>query len=156
MIVDTARLTWFLSAVDLTGMARSQTNLCNKRSFPVKLVHTSMRSGCAIAINAAYESVVPFRFTLRYIGLYMRSELTPCIIFYYIKLTFIAAIVCHDLDDIKYGGVKLSSKHYGSRAQYYCNKGYKLYGDEYRNCLYTGYWGGKAPVCKRKCSLKTK
>ena len=62
----------------------------------------------------------------------------------------IAAIVCHDLDDIKYGGVKLANKHYGSRAQYYCNKGYKLYGDEYRDCLYTGYWGGKAPVCKRK------
>ena len=45
-IVDTARLTSFLGVIDgLTGMAMSQTNLCNKRFFPDKLVHTSMRNG---------------------------------------------------------------------------------------------------------------
>ena len=65
----------------------------------------------------------------------------------------ITAIICHKLAAIPYGGVKVSSYKHGSRAQYYCNKGYKLYGDEYVECLHTGYWGGKTPVCKRKCIL---
>ena len=63
---------------------------------------------------------------------------------------YVTAIRCDDLDNIEYGGVKLSSYHPGSRAWYYCNKGYKLYGDAHRQCLYNGEWDGKAPVCKRK------
>ena len=38
----------------------------------------------------------------------------------------------------------------GSKAYFYCNKGYKLYGEPHRVCEYDGQWGGEYPVCKRK------
>ena len=68
----------------------------------------------------------------------------------YVVNNIYTAIKCRDLDDIRYGGVRLTGNKVGSRANYYCDKGYKLVGDDHRVCLKTGHWGGKMPVCKRK------
>ena len=38
----------------------------------------------------------------------------------------------------------------GYKAHYKCDYGYKLIGEAYRECLYSGYWGGEEPVCERK------
>ena len=43
----------------------------------------------------------------------------------------------------------------GYKAHYKCDYGYKLIGEAYRECLYSGYWGGEEPVCERK-SVKKK
>lgn len=59
-------------------------------------------------------------------------------------------ITCPKIDAPDYGTVKVSDSTYGSRAVYVCNRGYELYGENYRTCEYNGKWGGKAPVCKRK------
>ena len=59
-------------------------------------------------------------------------------------------IRCPPLKDPPYGSVDQTGNKLGSTAHYDCDKGYKLVGDEYRECLYTGYWNGSEPVCKRK------
>ncbi len=57
---------------------------------------------------------------------------------------------CGPLPDISLGGVKLlnGSTVYASVAEYQCVTGYLLAnGDERRECLSTGLWSGRAPVC---------
>ena len=57
-------------------------------------------------------------------------------------------IKCSDLNHPEYGSVNVTDYTPESSAHYKCDYGYKLVGDEYRECLYSGYWGGKQPVCK--------
>ena len=61
-----------------------------------------------------------------------------------------SAIKCGDLDHIQYGGVRTTTYTVGSKAHFYCNEGYRLYGEPWRQCQYDGKWGGVYPVCKRK------
>jgi CUB/sushi domain-containing protein len=61
-----------------------------------------------------------------------------------------AAITCQDLDDPAYGRVDVTGNGIGHKAHYKCDYGYQLVGEAYRECLHTGYWGGKEPVCERK------
>ena len=77
-----------------------------------------------------------------------------------VNCLFITAIYCPVPDGIKYGVVRLDDKDRkpDSKVHYQCNKGYRLYGNPWRKCQYDGYWGGKAPVCKRKftsCNIST-
>ena len=65
-------------------------------------------------------------------------------------IAVILAIKCHELDEPTYGSVNVTDYSPDSHAYYYCKKGYKLVGDAYRVCLYSGYWNKEAPVCKRK------
>ncbi len=67
-------------------------------------------------------------------------------------IDFSIAVDCGDLDDPDYGDVDISSTTYGSEATYTCRHGYYLVGNATRVCLYSGKWGGYAPVCKRKYS----
>ena len=60
----------------------------------------------------------------------------------------IIIITCPDLYDPPYGSVNMTDNTPGSTAHYECDYGFKLVGDAYRECLYNGYWSGKAPVCK--------
>ena len=55
---------------------------------------------------------------------------------------------CPRRDHPQYGAVRVTGYTPESTAYYQCRKGYDLYGDARQNCLYTGYWSGKAPVCK--------
>ena len=55
---------------------------------------------------------------------------------------------CPDLDDPPYGSVNQTDSTPGSTAHYECDDGFKLVGDEYRECLKTGYWDGEEPICK--------
>ena len=59
-----------------------------------------------------------------------------------------SVIQCPKLDDPMYGEVNVSDNCPGSGAHYKCDYGYKLVGDEYRECQNNGYWSGKRPVCK--------
>ncbi|XP_064397072.1 CUB and sushi domain-containing protein 3-like isoform X2 [Halichondria panicea] len=63
---------------------------------------------------------------------------------------------CGPLPDISLGGVKLlnGSTVYASVAEYQCVTGYLLAnGDERRECLSTGLWSGRAPVCLSEGSV---
>ena len=62
----------------------------------------------------------------------------------------LAVITCSELDDPKYGSVSVAGNTPGYMAHYKCDYGYELVGEAYRECLLSGYWGGKEPVCKRK------
>ena len=44
----------------------------------------------------------------------------------------------------------MTGNEVGSKANYYCNEGFELLGDDHSVCLKTGYWSAKEPVCKRK------
>ena len=57
-------------------------------------------------------------------------------------------VQCSDLDDPRYGNVKVSGTTPGSKADYECNSGFKLVGVARRKCQDNGYWTGEAPVCK--------
>ena len=61
-------------------------------------------------------------------------------------------IECPDLDDPKYGTVRVSGTTPGSRADYKCNAGFKLIGVASRKCQDNGQWTGQAPTCKRMIS----
>lgn len=63
------------------------------------------------------------------------------------------AIRCSDLENPDYGSVEQTGNKPGAKARYECDKGFKLVGDDKRECLYSGYWSGKAPACKRKCTV---
>ena len=65
------------------------------------------------------------------------------------NLVFCVAIKCSDLAPPQYGKVVVRGYTHGSKAQYSCNKGYKLYGDDYNTCDY-GRWIKRGPICKRE------
>ena len=58
-------------------------------------------------------------------------------------------VQCDHLDDLDYGVIKHEGLYVGHKATYTCDYGYKLVGESVRKCLYSGYWSGVAPVCKK-------
>ena len=74
--------------------------------------------------------------------------------FLIVDIFFCAVITCQDLYDPTYGRVNVTGYTPGYKAHYKCDYGYKLVGEAYRECLYTGYWGGEEPVCERKSVKK--
>ena len=64
-------------------------------------------------------------------------------------LISVAAIPCPKVIAPEYGYVKVRGYGTGSKVVYYCQYGYKLYGDGHITCDY-GLWKGTPPVCKRK------
>ena len=64
-----------------------------------------------------------------------------------------SGIECPDLDDPKYGTVRVSGTTPGSRADYKCNAGFQLVGVAWRKCQDNGRWTGQAPTCKSMIQL---
>ena len=60
------------------------------------------------------------------------------------------AILCPVLDDPQYGAVETTDNRVGDVANYECNFGFSLEGDEQRECLISGDWSGEEPSCVRK------
>lgn len=60
-----------------------------------------------------------------------------------------SGIVCPNLENPEYGTVSLSGNTPGSKATHRCNFGFKLVGEEVRNCQTNGEWDGEAPTCMR-------
>lgn len=60
---------------------------------------------------------------------------------------------CPKLADFANGYVEYSCKHatkrYGENCRYHCNGGYKLNGNEYRECSADGTWTGSVPTCDK-------
>ena len=55
----------------------------------------------------------------------------------------------HPKDPI-HGYCKVTGTGYGSTVSYYCDDGYQLHGGyRVRKCLSNGYWGGRAPLCRK-------
>ena len=54
---------------------------------------------------------------------------------------------------LDYGGYRPVQKKYkvGAKIEYYCNNGYRLYGDSSSYCKYNrrSYWNSPTPICKR-------
>ena len=60
---------------------------------------------------------------------------------------------CGNLDDPDNGEVTLTGTTLGSKADYSCNNGYALEGNERRVCQSNREWSGMAPVCRRMLIL---
>ena len=60
---------------------------------------------------------------------------------------------CPYRGDPPYGSIKRTGYTPGSTIHYTCKKGFKLVGDAWQKCLYTGYWSGEEPVCNSMCSI---
>ena len=58
--------------------------------------------------------------------------------------------MCPALDDIKYGQVEVTGTRQGDKANYFCNYGFTLSGNEQRVCQKDGTWSGSEPSCVRK------
>lgn len=70
------------------------------------------------------------------------------------KIIFIfnlsSEITCGQPDGIENGVIRASDYSYSSVIEYRCNLGYYLTnGDYLRECLITGEWSGKQPICER-------
>ena len=59
----------------------------------------------------------------------------------------IIVIDCGALGDPENGVVSLSTTTYNSVANYCCNTGYTLTGNESRICLDAGHWSDSEPTC---------
>lgn len=57
---------------------------------------------------------------------------------------------CGSLDDPLNGHVSHPETHFGSIANYECDAGYDIVGEEQRVCLETKQWNGSVPTCIRK------
>ena len=57
------------------------------------------------------------------------------------------------LDNPDKGQVEITGQTPGSTATYTCNDGFKLVGDESRECLYDGRWNGSEPTCTREALM---
>ena len=71
--------------------------------------------------------------------------------------SLISAGSCEELDDPGNGTVMVTELTDGSTANYTCNDGYQLTGDETRTCMDNGMWSGHAPTCIRtyeECQVK--
>ena len=58
-----------------------------------------------------------------------------------------AAIMCPVLADPSFGMVQMTGRMISSKALYSCFRGYRLSGDQERECLLSGMWSGNQPVC---------
>ena len=60
------------------------------------------------------------------------------------------AIMCPQLNDPAFGMVELTGRSIQSKALYSCIRGYRLEGDQERECLLSGRWSGPEPTCSSK------
>ena len=60
------------------------------------------------------------------------------------------AVDCGPLDPPMDGSVTLTGTVFGSVATYSCNDGFRLEGEETRECQANSLWSGRAPTCTRK------
>ena len=61
-----------------------------------------------------------------------------------------SGVGCSVLQDPEYGTVSVSATTYDSVANYSCNTGYALTGDEMRMCQISGVWSGNETICTSK------
>ena len=55
--------------------------------------------------------------------------------------------MCPSLPDPEFGMVQLTGRMIASKAIYNCSRGYRIEGDQERECLLSGMWSGNQPVC---------
>ena len=64
-----------------------------------------------------------------------------------------SVINCGDPDDLANGLRWFRTTTLGSFVKYKCNSGYKMVGYQYRKCLSSGAWSGRAPTCRGEQSV---
>ena len=52
-----------------------------------------------------------------------------------------------------HGSIRIQGTYPGAYARYWCDEGYKLWGNTNRWCLQSGVWGGEKPICKREICI---
>lgn len=57
------------------------------------------------------------------------------------------AVMCPILPDPEFGMVQLTGRALTSKALYSCLRGFRIVGDQERECLISGMWSGNQPVC---------
>ena len=67
--------------------------------------------------------------------------------------SFSAVVDCGTLAAPQNGKVTLTTATFMSTANYSCNSGYTLSGNETRTCEATGTWSGITPTCDRKYKM---
>ena len=58
-----------------------------------------------------------------------------------------AAIMCPILPDPEFGMVQLTGRALTSKALYSCLRGFRIMGNQERECVIPGIWSGNQPVC---------
>ena len=67
---------------------------------------------------------------------------------YNINIFHLTAVNCDTLADSTNGRVShTGGTTFGQTANYSCNTGYRLVGDNIRTCQATGEWSGSVPTC---------
>lgn len=122
----------------LTTVVTKATN-----SMVTSTSHVSMGSGLEAFPFANVRTIITINRMVSSNNLYCDDGMNT------INLVFCVAIKCPDLYPPQYGEVVVKGYTHGSKAQYSCNKGYKLYGDDYNTCDY-GRWIKSTPICKRE------
>ena len=65
-------------------------------------------------------------------------------------LIIIIAVDCGSLDSPANGSISLSATTFLSLAEYSCDLGYILIGEESRQCQANRTWSGEDPICEGK------
>ncbi|XP_069616208.1 sushi, von Willebrand factor type A, EGF and pentraxin domain-containing protein 1-like isoform X1 [Ranitomeya imitator] len=60
-------------------------------------------------------------------------------------------VSCGSPGKVENGDVEMIDDKFQSKAFFFCNSGYKLVGNPYRECLEEGIWSGSIPTCQRSC-----
>ena len=89
--------------------------------------------------------IAPTLLLVRYM-VYASYILLLCVDISY-SLFYVTVVNCGDLEDPTNGTVVFTSTLYKSVANYSCNTGYNLTGDNSRTCLNSGEWSGSQPNC---------
>ena len=61
-----------------------------------------------------------------------------------------SAIDCGQPSSPDNGYIDANETSFGSKAIYFCIKGYVLHGQQERECLADGTWSNEVPMCQRK------
>ncbi|CAJ0927315.1 unnamed protein product, partial [Ranitomeya imitator] len=62
-----------------------------------------------------------------------------------------SGVSCGSPGKVENGDVEMIDDKFQSKAFFFCNSGYKLVGNPYRECLEEGIWSGSIPTCQRSC-----
>ena len=58
-------------------------------------------------------------------------------------------VTCPSLSTVPHGRVTTTSRNYNSIAQYACDPGYEIHGNQFRRCMATTSWEDEPPTCEK-------
>ena len=69
----------------------------------------------------------------------------------HVSLHKLTVVDCGSLFAPENGTLTINGTTFASTANYSCNEGYNITGDEMRTCQENGSWIGQDPACQSEC-----